>query len=85
MGKRNISPIYKILLLFEDVQDPNSNIAEGDYLSYLDRLYIQYLGAEKREIYETIRGLHTLGAQAEHSSVKRAVFHLIELIEKEAV
>lgn len=78
-----IPPIYKILLLFEDVQSNISTIGETDYLKYLDRLYVRYLGYGNEEIYNTIKGLRALGAKADHALVKSTVFHLIELVENE--
>lgn len=84
MGKNLVSPIFKILLLYEDVYNIKSNIQENDYLKYLDRLYIRYSGFANQEICQTIKGLHNLGIQLEHDSVKSTVFHLIELINKEA-
>lgn len=78
------APIYKILLLFEDTQNEASNIKEQDYLNYLDRLSVRYLGYSNIEIYQTIRGLYLLGSEAHHDTVKRAVFHIINLVQKEA-
>lgn len=78
------APIYKILLLFEDVQNGNSNVKEQDYLNYLDRLSVRYLGCQDMsEVYQTIRGLYLLGTEAHHDTVKRAVFHIINLVQKE--
>ena len=83
--KELISAIYKILLLFEDVADQNSNITEQDYLKYLDRLYIRFKGRNNIEIPDTIKGLIILGVDLPKESVKSTVFHMIELIEKGVV
>lgn len=85
MSKNLISPIYKILLLYEDVNNPNETVTEAEYLKYLERLYIRYLGYGNREIYETIKGLSTLGTSISHAMLKSSVFHLIDLIEKGAI
>lgn len=82
MKKNLIPPIFKILLLYEDVNNSESNITEKDYLKYLDRLYIRYCGFANQEICQTIKGLHSLGVKIEHDSVKATVFHLIDLINK---
>lgn len=85
MDKKLIAPIYKILLLYEDVMADGSDVHEADYMKYLDRLYVRYLGYGEREIYDTIKGLYTLGASASHATVKSNVFHMIDLVEKGAI
>lgn len=86
MSKENIiSPIYKILLLYEGIEDINSSVTKEDYLAYLDRLYVRYVGKDEQEIAQTLRGLYLLGVEASHQTVKRAVFHMIDLAEKGAV
>lgn len=85
MDKKLIAPIYKILLLYEDVGSKDSDVREIDYMKYLDRLYVRYLGHGEKEIYDTIKGLYTLGASASHDTVKASVFHMIDLMEKGAV
>lgn len=85
MTENLISPIYKILLLYEDIHNPKESVTEVEYLKYLDRLYIRYLGYGNQEIYETIKGLSTLGTNISHGSLKSSVFHLIDLIEKGAI
>lgn len=82
MDKKLIAPIYKILLLYEDVGAEGSDVREADYMRYLDRLYVRYLGYGEKEIYDTIKGLYILGASASHNTVKASVFHMIDLIEK---
>ena len=80
---RLISAIYKILLLFEDIADPNSKITEQDYLKYLDRIYIRFKGREDEEITDLIKGLIKLHNQLTQVEVKSVVFHMIEVVEKE--
>lgn len=81
--KELITAIYKILLLYEDMGKPNSNVTEDDYRRYLDRLYIRFTGLENEEVTSSIRGLYFLGTEADHASVKSMVFHLIDVLEKE--
>lgn len=81
--KEIISQFYKILLLYEDACSSQSSITEKDYLRYLNRIYIYWLGADREKIYNILRGLYLLGLSAEHETVKSMVFHIIDLIEKE--
>lgn len=73
-----ISQIYKILLLYEDVID--KKIALQDYLSYLDRMYVYWVGADRKDIYNVIKGLRVLEENVEHQTVKSMVFHLIHIV-----
>ena len=77
-----ISQIFKILLLYEDVLNVDSNVTEKEYLSYLNRIYIFWLGANRQDIYNIIKGLQMLGINAEHQVVKSMVFHIIDVIQK---
>lgn len=77
-----IADIYKILLLYEDVIDENSVIKGPDYLGYLDRMYVYWVGVDCREIYNIIKGLRVLGLNVEHQTVKSMVFHVIDVIQK---
>ena len=80
--KEMISQIFKILLLYEDVYKNDNNITEKDYIGYLDRLYVYWLGVGSSEIYNILKGLRILGINANHKIVKSMVFHTINLIEK---
>lgn len=81
MGKNDkTAPLYKILLLYEDVFEPTSNVTEDDYLTYLDRISTYYLGAAQMEIYRYIRGLRSAGANLDKSTVKTIVFHICGLV-----
>lgn len=80
--KEMISQIFKILLLYEDVYKKDNNITEKDYIGYLDRLYVYWLGVGSSEIYNILKGLRILGINANHKIVKSMVFHTINLIEK---
>ena len=81
-NKQLISSIYKILLLYEDVKDVRSEIKEEDYLAYLSRIYIRFLGRNNSEICDTIKGLITTGMSLTHKQIKSSVFHMIEVIER---
>ena len=62
MGNNKLTaPLYKILLLYEDVFEPTSSVTENDYLTYLDRISAYYLGASQMDIYRYIRGLRSAG------------------------
>ena len=81
MGKNDkTAPLYKILLLYEDVFEPTSNVAENDYLTYLDRISTYYLGSAQMEIYRYIRGLRSAGVNLDKSTVKTIVFHMCGLV-----
>lgn len=79
----NINAIYKILVLYEDLFKENSFVSLESYLSYVDRLYVEWLGKGNKEIYEILRGLWLLGKEAGHKRVKSLVFHIISIIKKE--
>lgn len=77
MGEKEISSIYKILVLYEEIEKNESLDNIDSYLNYLDRLYVYWLGIGDKEIYEIIKGLWVLGKNAGHKRVKSMVFHLI--------
>lgn len=80
MKNKNTSPLYKILLLYEDVFDNTSNVTENDYLVYLDRISTYYLGMAQMDIYRYIRGLRSAGVNLDKSTVKSIVFHVCGLV-----
>lgn len=81
MGDNKLTaPLYKILLLYEDVLEPTSAVTEDDYLTYLDRIGMYYLGAAQMEIYRYIRGLRSAGVNLDKSTVKTIVFHICGLV-----
>lgn len=79
--KEKIAGIYKILLLYEDCLNAQSDVKEEEYVAYLNRLPIRYVGISK-EIAETIDGLKEYGAGIEHDRLKQVVFHMIDLLKK---
>lgn len=85
MNEKEISSIYKILVLYEEIEKNESLDNVDSYLNYLDRLYVYWLGIGDKEIYEIIKGLWILGKNAGHKRVKSMVFHLIDIIKKGSV
>lgn len=85
MSEKEISSIYKILVLYEEIEKNESLDNIDSYLNYLDRLYVYWLGIGEKEIYEIIKGLWVLGKNAGHKRVKSMVFHLIDIIKKGCV
>ena len=80
---KRVDGIYKILPLFEMTEQGKDDFALQCYLSYLSRIYIQYLGRGNEEICDLIQGLIKLKGEAEQKDVKRVVLHMIKVIEKE--
>lgn len=80
---KRVDGIYKILPLFEATEQGKDDFALQCYLSYLSRVYIQYLGRGNEEICDLIRGLICLKNNANQKDVRRVVLHMIKLVEKE--
>lgn len=80
---KRIDGIYKILPMYEDASDSNDDKKLNDYLAYLSRVYVQYVGFGNSEISELIKGLIFLKNNATQDDVHRVVFHMISLLEKE--
>lgn len=80
---KRVDGIYKILPLFEATEQGKDDFALQCYLSYLSRIYIQYLGRGNEEICDLIQGLIKLRGEAKQKDVKRVVLHMIKVIEKE--
>ena len=83
MNQDKIASIYKILVLYEKINDSEESI--NSYLNYIDRLYVYWVGVGKEEIYEILKGLWKLGKEATHKTVKSMVFHMIDIIKKEGL
>lgn len=79
---KEIDALYKILALFEDIENDKSPVTTESYLSYINKLYIKWLGIGNDDIYNTLKGLENLGAKIEHRQVKSMVFHMISLVER---
>ena len=79
---KEISAIYKILILYEEFIENKSPVNIDSYLNYIDRLYVYWFGIGEEEIYSILKGLWKLGANAGHKRVKSLVFHMIDIIKK---
>ena len=49
MKEKDISSIYKILILYENI---DNDLKVDSYLNYIDRLYVYWVGVGEKEIYE---------------------------------
>lgn len=78
-----INELFNILVQFEKIDEFDSGVTEETYKNYLDRLYVWHLGYGNNEIAFSIKGLFDLGRTAKHDSVKRVVFHMIDVVNKE--
>lgn len=83
--KQRIDSIFYILVQFEQMFKPETDVTEKTYRNYLDRINVWYLGKGNEDIGYAIRGLKKLGKKAEHDTVRRVVFHIISLINKEEI
>ena len=81
--KEKIDGIFNILVQFEKIGEAESHVTAETYDNYLDRLTVWYMGYGNDEIVCGIKGLHELGAEANHDTVRRMVFHLIDILDKE--
>lgn len=81
-NKRRIDSIYKIFALRKSLEDEDSVVTEEGYIKYLERLYIWFLGYGNEEVYSSILGLKKVGTQANVTTVKNVVLHMINLLEK---
>lgn len=83
--KHRIDSIYNILIQYEKIFEENSGVTEETYKSYLDRMYVWYLGYGNDSISTCIKGLFSLGLNANHDTVKRSVFHMIGILDREVL
>ena len=80
--EKEIASIYKILILYENIENKENLIDIESYLNYIDRLYVYWVGIGEKEIYTILKGLWALGANVNHKRVKSMVFHMIDIIKK---
>lgn len=80
---KRIDGIYKILPMYENVLETKDDEVLNDYLAYLSRVYIRYIGYKNKEIAEIVKGLIHLQDAATQEDVHRVVFHMIDILEKE--
>lgn len=79
---RKIDELFNILVQFEKIGKEDS-VTEETYRAYLDRLKTWFVGFGDEEIVCALDGLRQLGAGAEQPTVKRAVFHMISVLDKD--
>lgn len=84
--KRNpaVNKVWKVLRIFENVQDNNHPATMYDFKVYLQRTCVQYKGAGDTELYELINGLLMMAEEDKlsHNLVRNIVFHCIDIITK---
>lgn len=83
--RQQIDSIFYILVQFEQMTNKESDVTEETYCNYLDRINVWYLGQGNEEIGYALEGLKKMGEKATHDTVKRTVFHIINLIDKEVL
>lgn len=77
-----IDAVYKILPMYEEVVETKSEIVYKAYLAYLSRLSVMVAGIDDGMI-SMVRGLEALGSDADHDQVRRTVFHMIHVLDKD--
>ncbi len=81
--KQRINSIFYILIQFEQMIDGSTDVTEETYRNYLDRVNVWYLGRGDEEIGYAIEGLKKMGKDVSHETVRRIVFHMIDILNKE--
>ena len=82
-SNKRIDGIYKIRPMYEGVLETKDERVLNDYLAYLGRVYIRYLGYGNNEISDSIKGLIRMQNEVSQEDVHRVVFHMISLLKKE--
>ena len=77
-----IDEIYNVLIQYEKIAELDSGVDEESYKGYLNRLWVWYNGYGNDDITNSLKGLHKLGAEADHDTVRRTVFHIISLLKR---
>ena len=81
--RQRIDSIFYILVQFEQMMDDSTDVTEETYRNYLDRVNVWYLGRGDEEIGYAIEGLKKMGKEVPHDTVRRVVFHMIDILNKE--
>ena len=53
--EKEIASIYKILILYENIENKENLIDIESYLNYIDRLYVYWVGIGEKEIYTILK------------------------------
>lgn len=77
-----IAAIYKVLPLYEETVETSSEMVERAYIAYLSRLSVMVAGIDDG-MTSMVRGLMALGGEADHDQVRRTVFHMIHVVDKD--
>ena len=75
-----IAAVYKILPMYEEVVETQSEMVYRAYLAYLSRLSVMVAGIDDG-MTSMVRGLETLGS--DDDQVRRTVFHMIHVLDKD--
>jgi len=79
---KTIASIYKILPMYEEVVETQSEVVCRAYLAYLSRLSVMVASIDDG-MTSMVRGLEALGQDADHDQVRRTVFHMIHVLDKD--
>ena len=55
--EKDISSIYKILILYENIENKENLVDIDSYLNYIDRLYVYWVGDGEKEDDTILKGL----------------------------
>ena len=80
--KKHIDEIYNVLIQYEKITELDSGVDEETYKGYLNRLWVWYNGFGNEDIANSLKGLYVLGVEADHKTVRRTVFHIINLLKR---
>lgn len=78
--KRRIDQIFKILVLYEQLDIKDTTVTFDDYQAYLNKMYIRFTGYGNQDIYCSLKGLYDLGQDVNHDTVKQVVFDIIDIL-----
>lgn len=71
--EEKIASLYKILPLYE-------SSPEDEYVAYLERISVEYLGMNETDIYYSLQGLAKSGMSLSKRTVKSVVFYMINML-----
>ena len=77
-----IHALYKVLLLYEDLNSVEPSIDEADYTTYCERLSVRFRTVDS-EIADTLAGLSKMGVELTHHIVRSCVLRMTNRIERQ--